>query len=446
MHIRGPFHESKSPLKMAIRRWHTLILSWSSDSVLVQTVIQGESFREQSQVLVDVFYNKAPSTLLKRCSGLNRITCDLKKFGKSFPCNESDFYDFMCRQRAEGAPASRMKACFESVVFCRHVLGISELDECISSRRCLGVTARSIHDKVRQASPLKVSHLQYLHKRIHSDPDVWNKVFIGMVLFCTYRRSRWSDTESMGNVSSMTWTSRSGTLIYIEVVTGVHKTARAMHMKFVFLPLVAPSIGIDNTNWGEAWLSARRELGIESLKDFPLMPAPDVVGVATVRPVSTEEAGRWLRMLLKDGSFELESLRISSHTMKCTFLSYLSKRGVSLEDRPILGYHADGNKVPLTCSRDAASRLLAILEGLISEIYHDKFRPDSTRSGRLVSTPEEALETIKVEDDFVVVADSPDAEESDVPPKDPKLYWNKHEPPEGTELWHHSKLKTLHFT
>ena len=136
-------------------------------------------------------------------------------------------------------------------------------------------------------------------------------------------------------------------------------------MKFVFLPLVAPSIGIDNTNWGEAWLSARKELGIESLKDFPLMPAPNAAGLATVRPVSTEEAGRWLRMLLKDGAFDLESLKISSHTMKCTFLSYLSKRGISLEDRRILGYHTDG-----------------IWENLISEIYHDKFRPDSTRSGR----------------------------------------------------------------
>ncbi len=40
-----------------------------------------ETFREQSQVLVDVFYNKALSTLLKRCSGVNRITCDLKKRG-----------------------------------------------------------------------------------------------------------------------------------------------------------------------------------------------------------------------------------------------------------------------------------------------------------------------------------------------------------------------------
>ncbi len=104
--------EREAKWETAIRRWHTLIMSWSSDAVLIQTVLKGETFREQSQVLVDVFYNKAPSTLLKRCPGVNRITCVLMKLGISFPCSESDFYDFMCRQRAEGAPASRMKSCF----------------------------------------------------------------------------------------------------------------------------------------------------------------------------------------------------------------------------------------------------------------------------------------------------------------------------------------------
>ena len=309
--------EREAKWETAIRRWHSLILSWSSDAVLIQTVLRGETFKEQSQVLVDVFYNKVPATLLKRCSGVNRITCDLKRLDVSFPCSEPDFYDFMCRQRAEGAPASRLKSCFESIVFCRHVLGLSELDECINSRRCLGVTARSIHDKVRQASPLRVEHLQYLHKRIHTDPDVWNRAFIGMVFFCTFGRSRWSDAQHGEKIIDDR--DDSGKLIYIEVETGVHKTARAMHMKFVFLPLVAPCIGIDNTSWGEAWLSARRELGIESLKDYPLMPAPDAAGLATVRPVSTEEAGRWLRMLLKDGSFDLESLKITSHNKMVPF-------------------------------------------------------------------------------------------------------------------------------
>ena len=128
-----------------------------------------------------------------------------------------------------------------------------------------------------------------------------------------------------------------------------------------------------------------------------------------------------------------------------------------MEDRRILGYHTDGNKVPLTYSRDAASRPLAILEGLISEIFHDKFRPDSTRSGRLVTQPEKDVGAIKIEDDFVVVAESPGAEESeghittdssdsegDVPPKDPKLYWNKHEAPGGYSALHCSVL-ALHL-
>ena len=195
--------EREAKWETGIRRWHTLIMSWSSDSVLIQTVLKGETFRGQAQVLVDVFYNKAPSTLLKRCSGVNRITCDLKKRGISFPCAEADFYDFMCRQRAEGAPASRMKACFESLVFCRHVLGLSELDECISSRRCLGVTARSIHDKVRQASPLKVVHLQYLHKRI----------YIPTPMFGTERSLAWCSSALMAGAVGRTLSMESASLM-----------------------------------------------------------------------------------------------------------------------------------------------------------------------------------------------------------------------------------------
>ena len=99
----------------------------------------------------------------------------------------------------------------------------------------------------------------------------------GMVVFCTYGRSRWADAQHGERLIADR--DESNRLIYIEVETAMRQTARAMHMKFVFLPLVAPSIGIDNTNWGEAWVSARSELGIDSFKEYPLMhwlmPAPD---------------------------------------------------------------------------------------------------------------------------------------------------------------------------
>ena len=450
--------EREAQWETAIRRWHALVLTWVTDSPVVQSVRGGANFREQSQVLVDVFFNKAPSTLLKRCYGLTKICSFLKNNGLSFPCSESDFYNFMCHERTNGAPSSRLKSCLESLVFCRHMLGITELDSAINSRRCLGTTYRSVHDKIQQASPLTVAHLKYLHERLESDKDLWNKVFIGTALFCCYGRSRWSDAQHCERL--IPDRDEAGKLVYVEGETAVHKTCRALQMRFVFLPLVAPCIGITGSNWAEVWLDCRKQLDIESLSEWPLMPSPDSSGAATVRPLSTEEAGKWLRMILTDGAFDISAYKFTSHTFKCTFLSYCAKRGISLEDRRILGYHAEGSRVPLRYSRDSASRPLAVLENLILEIYHDKFRPDCTRSGRLVDDSGVASSVVKVEDGFEVinldessdeesghVTTSSDESESDtrVPFKEPRLFWNKHVAPDGTCLWQHKKLKTLHL-
>ena len=101
-----------------------------------------------------------------------------------------------------------------------------------------------------------------------------------------------------------------------------------------------------------------------------------------------------------------------------------------------------------------------MLENLIAEIYQDKFRPDCTRSGRLVERAEKGSLQVKVENNFQIISDEDEAvEESDyattssdeseseslVPVKEPRLFWNKHVAPEGTCLWQHKKLKTLHL-
>ena len=117
------------------------------------------------------------------------------------------------------------------------------------------------------------------------------------------------------------------------------------------------------------------------------------------------------------------------------------------------------NRVPLRYSRDSASRHLAVLENLIAEIYQDKFRPDCTRSGRLVERAEKGSLQVKVENDFQIISDEDEVvEESDyattssdesepesLVPVEPRLFWNKHVAPEGTCLWQHKKLKTLHL-
>ena len=118
-----------------------------------------------------------------------------------------------------------------------------------------------------------------------------------MLLFCAYARSRWSDAQHgemlIEDVDS------SGACAYLEVATGVHKTAKALQLKHQYLPLVAPCVGVVEGNWGEEWCNCRKKLGMHDLTVYPLMPAPDASQIPTVRPLSSTEAGSWMRDLLK---------------------------------------------------------------------------------------------------------------------------------------------------
>ena len=51
----------------AIRRWVAILDSWTADGILLVQALQSkESFTEKAQILVDVFFNKAPQTLMKK--------------------------------------------------------------------------------------------------------------------------------------------------------------------------------------------------------------------------------------------------------------------------------------------------------------------------------------------------------------------------------------------
>ncbi len=179
-----------------------------------------------------------------------------------------------------------------------------------------------------------------------------------MALYCTYSRSRWADAQRAEKI--IYDFSHDGSLAYIETSVAVHKTARAMNLKHQFLPLVAPATGVTTANWGMQWKAVREKFNL-MLEVHPLMPAPDDQYRPTIRPLGSDEAGRWLRYLLQPTALG----RISSHSLKATRLSYLAKRGINHQGRRILGHHVSGEKMTLSYSRDAASRPLRVLEKLL---------------------------------------------------------------------------------
>lgn len=197
----------------------------------------------------------------------------------------------------------------------------------------------------------------------------------GMLLFCVYSRSRWSDAQHAEELQPDF--DKHGKLMHLEVRTAVHKTARACHLRHMFLPLAAPAVGVTEDAWGAQWLEVWNSLCISDLRKLPLMPAPDIALEATKRPVSTREAKLWIEHLL--GSDVVGKSKLTSHSCKCTCLSFLAKRGASIEDRLVLGYHSNKMRMALVYSRDSIARPLALLSHVSMEIRTGLFEPDNSR-------------------------------------------------------------------
>lgn len=76
--------------EMAIRRWVAVLDGWTLDGILLVQALQSkESFKEKAQILVDVFFNKAPQTLMKRVNSISKVCGQLASKGIDFPCSTS---------------------------------------------------------------------------------------------------------------------------------------------------------------------------------------------------------------------------------------------------------------------------------------------------------------------------------------------------------------------
>ena len=451
----------ESGLQQALKLWYTVISRWDARNKLHRDIMDCGTDIDAIEMLGDIFRGRSHVTLKKRAFAINRI-CDFlyRNFKPMFPCCESDLYEFYRHERMHAAPTSRIRGYNQAINFCLHVLGADELEPCAKSRRCLGA-GKSDDPKDRvQASPLKVVELQKIHDMLQNSDSIWTSYFCGCVLLCTYARARWGDL--MRSEKLIIDEDDHGQVRYVEVHVGRHKTMHSQQHRHAFLPMVAPSFGIDPKPWSERWLQLRKELKIKSPPNHAIMPAPDQWGDVTDRPLETAEAGAWLRKILFGSKQHLDDRRISTHSLKTTFLSYAAKRGLSVPERLQMGYHTSQFQMAMVYSRDGASAVLMTLEKLINEIKSGIFLPDVTRSGRIVSQDEaesSRLVEVKAEQvhDVVVIEDSEtDAETSDSSSdsscssagEDTRVLNRMFKPPvapEGYVMWQHAKLKTLHL-
>ncbi|CAE7717441.1 unnamed protein product [Symbiodinium sp. CCMP2592] len=312
----------------AMARWTFVILRWADlrpDLLICKSLLECATAEERTEVL--------------------RGWSD-----EIFPYEEGNVYKHMVAARAGGAKPAQMRALREALIFVRHVFSIEEIEDVISSRRCLGAASRGARRKARRrADPLTLKNLRLLHSML-GDKSVpaWDRVFAGAALCCAYMRSRGSDFQH--SISCGLECGDDGERLFLEFTCEDYKTVNSKFFAGAPLRMIAPGRGIAGPNWLDLWHEAR-----------------------------VEEMSLWLQKIFVDRG----SLRTSGHTLKRTFLTMATKRGVEHLDQLVLGGHANSAGMADTYGDDELARPLRLLMALISEIREGVFDPDAGRAGYL---------------------------------------------------------------
>lgn len=374
--------DMESKLATSLNRWFDVIIQFPATFSTVQQLGALKSLPDQMRMLRDVLADKSPLTLMKRANSMLRYVEFLRKQNVTVPGSEEWLYKFLCDERHNGSPASRLQAVVEALRFTEHVFGIEDLGTKLLSKRGLGAAKSGPKPEKIQAAPLTVLQLTALHEVLHDESaDFWDRLVAGAILLAVYSRSRWADLQ---HTDSVEFDPDDKSPVYVELKIKEFKTKKANAWRGGILTAVAPALGVVKGEWVSTWWMLRSALDAPLASGFPVMPAPDESGVATLRPLGSGELGKWLKLLMDRRGLVDEARRLSSHSSKATLLSYLAKWGADIPTREILGGHSSRLKTVLTYSRDSLGAPLRTLDSMLGQIRSGSFRPDELRSGRFV--------------------------------------------------------------
>ena len=334
--------------------------------------------------LDEVLCRKATGTLRKRAGSLKKFEAWLADRGKIlWPLTESVVYDYASCEEVSGK-ATTLKSLLEAFGFLAHVLGWDTEDtlQVLRSGRLRGLAGKYelAGGLVKQATPLTAKMICALEEELfYGDNDNYRMV-AGGALAMLFARSRCGDAQNSTAILCDFAPDGSG---FIELQSADVKTATSVAKRRRLLPMVAPSKGLLGHSWAGVWMELRGKMNLSLAEGYPVLPdlGPDGPLKAAM---PSQRVGAWVRELLMQRGFsEVEVAGITSHSLKCTLLSWASKIALPNDTRRFLGHHTkaeDGSL--LTYGRDNAAGPMRALEGVLQAVRSGAFLPDCTRSGR----------------------------------------------------------------
>eukprot|EP00435_Cladocopium_sp_Y103_P009723 s610_g2.t1 len=273
---------------------------------------------------------RSPSTVLKRGKDLQQfIKWADSKSVHWWPLLEENLLGYLSGVEERSQSKFIGKNLLHAVKFFKYLFGADfEVDQ-VCGPLLRGRVSRVLatRDPTEQARPLTVSEVKMLEEKVRTAPNVYDRYFIGCMLFALYSRARCRAWSSMS--------SRLEALI-------------ALHL-----------------------LPGKEPYG-------PICRAPGVDGSFTKRALTTAEASDMFNAYLE---IEKTDRATTSHPLKATTLVWAARHGLDDRCRALLGHHTLKEHSLACYSRDMLAKPLRDLAGMILNIQNGKFDPDGTRSG-----------------------------------------------------------------
>ena len=400
-------------------------LNASSTGQHISELFQREGSQEGALEIIDsVVGVKSPATLVKRANSMLAFLrwCDLTGRCESNCFQEHVLWDYFRCLKDSGAAASKADSMMSAVRFAVFVLGFDCLRRAVNSRRLIGASELMLTGKrlLRQALVLTSAQIIRLHNNlVDTDRHLMDRVLVAHLLFALYGRCRNSDLLALHTIEC-DFDSKGG---FVILTTCNHKSGRLASLKTRLLPIIIPARGVDGSIWPGKALEVLELAGcsIQNPIDGPLVHAPaGGVGVFMNRGLRSSEVSKALRSFLGIAEPEpgFDGEIVSSHSLKATLLAWSARYGLTPQTRSLLGRHTSClNETFSIYSRDLACAPVAELQKVIDCVADGTFSPDAERSmffrERIGIPSEEPHQCVKqevvVEDDFIVIPDSPDA-------------------------------------
>ena len=385
--------------------WHSALLKWQQvfevlgypgpiGSALLAEQLSTE-IHTDSTVLRDSLGIKSPRTAIKRAQTLLRFMSWMQ--AEFNDCLQWDRNRVLLYLNDSSSCASKGTTLLEAFRFARYVMQLPISDQILGDPQVRGKAQRmlALKESYSPARPLKACELAAMERAIETDLDTRDVYMLGAAIFAVLSRSRWSDLKHVHQF----WVERewySGQLYgFVEARTQVHKTATTLVKKKLFMPLVAPLHGVTDVDWSKHWMQALDKLGVDTaVEPFgPICRAPGHGGDLCKRSVTTQEIGEFLNSFLRTP----KESQISSHSLKHTTLSWCSSYGMDEPSRTLLGHHElQGSKALMVYSRDMLTRPLQQYCAMLANIRCDHFRPDESRTSRMVDLMKIADKSVEV--------------------------------------------------